>query len=576
MMKMLMGCVMMNRKVFLELLKINLLSVNPLSTKNQHNRYRKKGLKIDGSFYRRLFVSTIVLPMLITTIAYSPYILLLNFKDMPIYLDSIVLFWILMGAMFNFVGALEILYGGKDAETLAALPIKPTDILFSKVIMIFASLFPYILPTTIAFGAFSWYNGFGLPTSIVLVLFGFLTASFISFAISLVVVQIVARFTTATKYKNAISTIVSLFGSFLFIGYIFYFQMKTRENIKIEKGADGISIHSSTGLISEVMLSEHKILILLAMFLISLAILALIGMYVKKNYMSVLFKMEGKVSTNKKWTKGEAQDNNFEKGETRDAIVFKGNKKNKSITGLDSFLFKYNASLINDSTVLTSVTMMAILPIIMILSGSFSMIEDMGGMDAVSKQVRTMITPSFVVLASVAYSIFFSLLSSTGLATMIFSLEGHDYEQFLSMPIKKKKIFMSKLVFTTAFSMIVPTITAIIISILLKLGPILPILAIFFTSVMHIAMNFNGMCFDIKNLILDWTNITDLTNRTPKWKSIIILSACLFFTIVGAIFIAIIFLTFPLLTVAIVILIYLAMVAFLLIPNIKVYREYVK
>lgn len=553
----------MNKKVFFELLKINLLSVNPISTKNQYNKYRKKGIKVDNSFYKRLFIFTVIVPMLITTVAYTPYTLLLDYKNMPIYFDSIVIFWIIMGATFNFVGALEILYGGKDAETLAALPIKSTDILYSKAIMIFMSLFPYILPITVAFIGFSKSNGLGLGSGIVLALFGILTASFISFTISLVTVQIVATFTAGTKYKNAISTVVSMLGTLLFVGYIVYFSSKTNDNIYIKNDVNRVSIHTSTGPISSLMLNENRIFILLGIFIISLVVLLIVGAYIKKNYMNVLFKMGDDSKGSKKIVRSKSK-----RGLSKSS-------NSRGVQGINSFLFKYNARLINDSAILTSVITMAILPILMLGPVSYSTIKEVGGIGAAASQIREMLTPSLIIVIAIAYSILFSLLSSTGLATMIFSLEGFNYEQFLSMPIKRKKIFMSKLVFSTAFSMITPTIIAIIVSIVIKVGPILPILAIFFTLIMHIALNFNGLCFDLKNLILDWTNITDLANRTPKWKSILVILISLVLIIAGGVLLMAVFFMFSKLTTVVVFLVYIAIIAALVIPKLKIYRDYI-
>lgn len=553
----------MNKKVFFELLKINLLSVNPISTKNQYNKYRKKGIKVDNSFYKRLFIFTVIVPMFITTVAYTPYTLLLDYKNMPIYFDSIVIFWIIMGATFNFVGALEILYGGKDAETLAALPIKSTDILYSKAIMIFMSLFPYILPITVAFIGFSKSNGLGLGSGIVLALFGILTASFISFTISLVTVQIVATFTAGTKYKNAISTVVSMLGTLLFVGYIVYFSSKTNDNIYIKNDVNRVSIHTSTGPISSLMLNENRIFILLGIFIISLVVLLIVGAYIKKNYMNVLFKMGDDSKGSKKIVRSKSK-----RGLSKSS-------NSRGVQGINSFLFKYNARLINDSAILTSVITMAILPILMLGPVSYSTIKEVGGIGAAASQIREMLTPSLIIVIAIAYSILFSLLSSTGLATMIFSLEGFNYEQFLSMPIKRKKIFMSKLVFSTAFSMITPTIIAIIVSIVIKVGPILPILAIFFTLIMHIALNFNGLCFDLKNLILDWTNITDLANRTPKWKSILVILISLVLIIAGGVLLMAVFFMFSKLTTVVVFLVYIAIIAALVIPKLKIYRDYI-
>ncbi len=553
----------MNKKVFFELLKINLLSVNPISTKNQYNKYRKKRNKVDNSFYKRLFIFTVIVPMLITTVAYTPYTLLLDYKNMPIYFDTIVIFWTIMGAMFNFVGALEILYGGKDAETLAALPIKSADILYSKVIMIFMSLFPYTLPITVAFAGFTRANGFGLGSGIILALFGFLTASIICFTISLVTVQIVATFTAGTKYKNAISTTVSMIGTLLFVGYILYFSTKANRSINIKNDANGVSIHTSTGPISNLMLNENRIFFLLGIFTISLVVMLIIGAYIKKNYMNVLFKM------------GDGSKGSKKIGRSKSKGRLSKSSNSRGVQGINSFLFKYNAGLINDSAILTSVITMAILPVMMLGPVSYSTIKGMGGIGAAASQIREMLTPSLIIVIAIAYSILFSLLSSTGLATMIFSLEGFNYEQFLSIPIKRKDIFMSKLVFSTAFSMIIPTIIAIIASIVIKAGPILPILAILFTLIMHIALNFNGLCFDLKNLILDWTNITDLANRTPKWKSILIILISLVLIIVGGVLLMAVFYIFSKLTTVVAFLVYIAIVAGLVIPKLKIYRDYI-
>ena len=110
----------------------------------------------------------------------------------------------------------------------------------------------------------------------------------------------------------------------------------------------------------------------------------------------------------------------------------------------------------------------------------------------------------------------FTNAMSTSLPSIIVSLDRENYNYIKSLPISRKKYFMSKLIFSIAVNSILPLL--MLVGAYIYIG--IPVLDIVYALVLFIIMVVSisslWLIYDFKNIVTDWQNVSDIYGRMNK------------------------------------------------------------
>ena len=128
------------------------------------------------------------------------------------------------------------IFEAKDNEALLSLPIKPSTILISRILMML--IFEYLFTLIFALPAlFIWfYHGFGSSLGTIYFIIGFLLLPILSLAISLFIAWLLSMLTRGMRHKSIFTITLSL--AFLIAYFYFYSNIQTYLNDLLTKGEE--------------------------------------------------------------------------------------------------------------------------------------------------------------------------------------------------------------------------------------------------------------------------------------------------------------------------------------------------
>ena len=188
-----------------------------------------------------------VLPVLILTFAFASIMmtfgtLFYTLRD-SLFSEGVGWFYFSLQAILSFalsvfgtIFSAQALFTAKDNELLMSMPIKPFQILISRLLVIL--LFEYIFELIIAVPAFIiWVaGGLAAPSSIVLCLIGYALLPLMALSIACLVAWILSSILMRFKQKNILTMLLSI--SFLLLYLRLYSQLQHYLNILLNRGVE--------------------------------------------------------------------------------------------------------------------------------------------------------------------------------------------------------------------------------------------------------------------------------------------------------------------------------------------------
>lgn len=390
------------------------------------------------------------------------------------YAAIIAIVFAVVGSVFM---AQSQLYRAKDNDLLLSLPIPPWQILFCRMLPLYAQNFYFcfiiLVPAYVAFcigGGFTVLGLFFVLIDLVVIpLFSLTLCCLLGFVVAFVAARV--------KHANIITVVVSvlLMGAYVAV----YSQMDAVITAMVDAGAQvagGIMVYAYP-LYMVGSSAEGDFLGAAVTFLICVGCFALLYLLLSKTYLGIITRKSGTA-------KAVYKQKMVRRGSVWGALIGKESKR----------FFRSTAYLLNCGL---GVILLLIAAIWLAAAGS-SMVDG----------IRQEAPEAVNIILIMACSIICALSSMDGITAPSVSLEGKSIAVLQSLPVEGYKPLFAKIFFHVIFNTPMAVICGIVAAIVIKASAVGVITLI----LMPVATNFFfaalGLIFNLKKPMLDWDNET--------------------------------------------------------------------
>ena len=501
----------MRLKVIKKLVDINILyssqeaNLANLRKKQAKNPGKKVNVsaRVLGSY---IFSSLLMLIMFINIANHFP------FDEIPVYFSFMVAILLVIAFSTSLTAFYNVFYESKDLVSYRPYAFKESEIIIAKGLSVLLPALPGIVPILAYFLVLYIRLAPSLWLGLPLMLLS-LALLFVSVALVMVVaVHFLAQTALFRKYQSIFSNVMIGIGVLTPLIFVFFLQSTSRGIGDQTKEIPPLlyPIHLFYKIAVEPF-SIEAILGLLAWIALTLFLLYLTKKKVLPRFYDViLLNSEEKV-----------------KKERRSKEGFSTTKK-----GFFRMVLRYHLTLLGQGTgVITVLFTSAFLPYLMMI-GLISNIRD-------SQIVPDIHPPYWLPLFFIALFIAVVNNNITSLHSIALSLERENVDFLKSLPFDFARYVKVKFWIIFAVQSFLPVLTLLGLS--LYLG--LPILSMIYLLVVWTLASVILSCHhyfkDVKNLSTNWSNITDLVNRSNRIVAIVLIlvySAILMALVIGSLF----------------------------------------
>ena len=502
----------MRLKVIKKLVDINILySSQEANLANLRKKQAKNpGKKVNVSarvLSSYIFSSLLMLLMFINIAIHFP------FEERPVYFSFMVAILLVVAFSTSLTAFYNVFYESKDLVSYRPYAFKESEIIIAKGLSVLLPALPGIVPILAYFLVLYIRLAPSLWLGLPLMLLS-LTLLFVSVTLVMVVaVHFLAQTTVFRKYQSIFSNV--MIGIGVLIPLIFVLFLQSTFGSIVDKVRDIPFLLYPLHIFYKIAVepfSTEAILGLLAWIALTVFLLYLTKKKVFPHFYDViLLNSEEKVKKERR---------NKERISTT-------NKK-----GFFRMVLRYHLTLLGQGTgVITVLFTSAFLPYLMMI-GLISKIRD-------SQIVPDIHPPYWLPLFFIALFIAVVNNNITSLHSIALSLERENVDFLKSLPFDFARYVKVKFWIIFAVQSFLPVLTLLGLS--LYLG--LPILSMIYLLVVWILASVILSCHhylkDVKNLSTNWSNITDLVNRSNRIVAIVLLliySAILMALVIGSLF----------------------------------------
>ena len=485
----------MRLKVIKKLVDINILysskEANLANLRKKQAKNPDKKVDVSGKLLRSYLASSLLLLILFSNLAFR-----FPFEEMPSSFSTMVAILLVLAFSTSFTAFYNVFYESKDLASYSPYAFKKSEIIIAKGLSVLlpalAGIVPilaYFLVLYIRLAPSLWL---GLPLMLLS-----LALLFVSVTLVMVVaVHFLAQTAVFRKYQSIFSNVMIGIGVLIPLIFVFFVQSTSRGIGNQTKEIPPLlyPIHLFYKIAVEPF-STEAILGLLTWITLTVFLLYLTKKKVLPHFYDViLLNSEEKV-----------------KKERRSKERISTTKK-----GFFRMVLRYNLSLLGQGTgVITVLFTSAFLPYLMMI-GLISKIRD-------SQIVPDIHPPYWLPLFFIA--LFIALVNNniTSLHSIALSLERENVDFLKSLPFDFARYVKVKFWIIFAVQSFLPVLTLLGLS--LYLG--LPILSMIYLLVAWFLASVILSCHhylkDVKNLSTNWSNITDLVNRSNRIVAIVLL-----------------------------------------------------
>ena len=501
----------MRLKVIKKLVDINILySSKEANLANLRKKQANNpGKKVNVS---ARVLSSYIFFSLLMLIFFSIIAIHFPFEEMPIYFSFMVAILLVVAFSTSFTAFYNVFYESKDLASYRPYAFKESEIIIAKGLSVLLPALTGILPIPAYFLALYIRLAPSLWLGLPLMLLS-LALLFVSVTLVMVVaVHFLAQTTVFRKYQSIFSNV--MIGIGVLIPLIFVFFLQSTSGVIVDRVRDIPLLLYPIHLFYKIAVepfSKEAILGLLAWIGLTLFLLYLTKKKVLPHFYDViLLNSEEKV-----------------KKERRSKERISTTKK-----GLFRMALRCHLSLLGQGTgVITVLFTSAFLPYLMMIS-LISKIRD-------SQIVPDVHPPYWLPLFFVGVHIAVLNNNITSLPSIGLSLERENFHFLKSLPFDFARYLKIKFWILVVVQSLLPIL--ILLGISLYLG--LPILSMIYLLVAWFLASVILSCHhyfkDVKNLSTNWSNITDLVNRSNRIVAIVLIlvySAILMALVIGSIF----------------------------------------
>ena len=501
----------MRLKVIKKLVDINILySSKEVNLANLRKKQAKNpGKKVNvsarvlGSY---IFSSLLMLIMFINIANHFP------FDEMPVYFSFMVAILLVIAFSTSLTAFYNVFYESKDLVSYRPYAFKESEIIIAKGLSVLLPALPGIVPILAYFLVLYIRLAPSLWLGLPLMLLS-LALLFVSVALVMVVaVHFLAQTALFRKYQSIFSNV--MIGIGVLTPLIFVFFLQSTSGVIVDRVRDIPPLLYPIHLFYKIAVepfSTEAILGLLAWIILTLFLLYLTKKKVLPRFYDViLLNSEEKV-----------------KKERRSKEGLSTTKK-----GFFRMVLRYHLTLLGQGTgVITVLFTSAFLPYLMMI-GLISKIRD-------SQIVPDIHPPYWLPLFFIGLFIAVVNNNITSLPSIALSLERENVDFLKSLPFDFARYVKVKFWIIFAVQSFLPILTLLGLS--LYLG--LPILSMIYLLVAWFLASVILSCHhylkDVKNLSTNWSNITDLVNRSNRIVAIVLIfiySAILMALVIGSLF----------------------------------------
>ena len=485
----------MRLKVIKKLVDINILySSKETNLANLRKKQAKNpGKKVNVS---ARVLSSYIFFSLLMLIFFSIIAIYFPFEEMPIYFSFMVAILLVVAFSTSFTAFYNVFYESKDLASYRPYAFKESEIIIAKGLSVLLPALTGILPIPAYFLALYIRLAPSLWLGLPLMLLS-LALLFVSVTLVMVVaVHFLAQTTVFRKYQSIFSNV--MIGIGVLIPLIFVFFLQSTSGVIVDRVRDIPLLLYPIHLFYKIAVepfSKEAILGLLAWIGLTLFLLYLTKKKVLPHFYDViLLNSEEKV-----------------KKERRSKERISTTKK-----GLFRMALRCHLSLLGQGTgVITVLFTSAFLPYLMMIS-LISKIRD-------SQIVPDVHPPYWLPLFFVGVHIAVLNNNITSLPSIGLSLERENFHFLKSLPFDFARYLKIKFWILVVVQSLLPIL--ILLGISLYLG--LPILSMIYLLVAWFLASVILSCHhylkDVKNLSTNWSNITDLVNRSNRIVAIVLL-----------------------------------------------------
>lgn len=508
-----------NTSIFKEIFKINLLYSNPAYTEKamKSEKYKTDPEKL----FKSIGIKKHVLVGIFLMFIYTFFFAVIDYSKFPYVLDLSVGIFVLMNIFQTFTYFYNVFYESKDIDGYMVLPIEAKIVFRGKMAVILISTLELAIPIFPLFLMYMIRIKVPIILSILLGFLDFMIVFSFIIIINLVAMSIMSKSALLSKFKTRVINTITVIASIINVVFILAIQQISRNMSKLAISDKNMKV--VYGPLSLIMkkYSSHLLTILLS-FLMIYIFYKLFIRKIENNFYSYNRQLNSyrnnikveKTYKSKKSTMDNADlSNKFEDiGKTMafDDRVNDRREKNLKI----KTLFKYNLSLISDSTVISQTMMVMILPII-ILYPQFENIKEMlREMDNASLRLFGL---AICVVVGFVYNIYPNVLHS-----VILSLDGENYNYIKSLPISEKEYLKNKLAFSTIILSSFSTVIVLSVCIYIKVPLAYILMGLVLMWLLSYSLGSQWLVYDHKNILTSWQNSSEIYSRTSIGLNILI------------------------------------------------------
>lgn len=486
---------------FKSIFLINLLYANTASSsmqKKEKYKYNPEEMAKD------VFTKVYLLSTVVMIVVYGAIFSGMPFQKMPYIVDYTILVFLFLNVLQTFTYFFNVFYESKDIEGYMSLPISERKVFLAKLAVVSFTTMQLSVPILPVILFYLVKIGVG-PLAVVFSILDFLIFWFLIVLLDVVIMQLLAKTTILSKFKTSIITVINIIGMVINVAFIIIIQNVSADFILK-------SIETKTVLYGPITWIMKNNLSHIIAIVVSLSTIVLF-------YKLIFNKINGKfyvyiqnLQKNEKINRNKKVD---EKGEEKVALTFSTQDTNTS-----RFFFKYNLSLIKDPTIITqSIISNSIFPIVIIIPmlRNEYLVKYLNGNDLLKLVMALGV--------GIGFSLMINLFGVMGLSSMMTSLDRENFNYIKSLPIDRKKYFISKLIFGFIFSNIVPTLMLLGILIYFRLSLFAIVVGFLTYMLVSGSISTQWAMYDYKNVKTDWQNVSDLYLRFNKAFQMLLLFA---------------------------------------------------
>ena len=506
--------------IFKQVFYFNLLYANPTITANAMNK--KRYGDTPEEIFRGLLTKSYLMSSLFIFIVYTLVFLVAPLREAPYILDYILLVFFLLSVLQTFTHYFNVFYVSKDIEGYMALPIEESIIYKAKMAVVAIGTIQMAIPVWSTSAIYGYKMGLG-PMSILYGFIEFILAGALVVIVNMILMELLAKTSVLYRFKNGIITTINIVASISNIAIIIFLQTSRARNLDVYQ----LGGKEDYGILSGLMKSHlGNFLLIGVMAIVIFGVYAVLMRSVNGRFYMYIRRIQegpGQRTSIKENVKAQPDGVDLESeasvdlfGESKVAgqtdKTSKAKKdKNDACSSLGVSLFKYNLGLINDPTVITqSIVMTCIMPIFVLLPSFLNAGKD-GNFLSIMRDNSGLASALIALVVAI-----FTNAMSTSLPSIIVSLDRENYNYIKSLPISRKKYFMSKLIFSIAVNSILPLL--MLVGAYIYIG--IPVLDIVYALVLFIIMVVSisslWLIYDFKNIVTDWQNVSDIYGRMNK------------------------------------------------------------